>query len=677
MGLRGRLHGLWDCVKSRRRQFIGKVRAKRLISRDQVKLLVHKALWRISSGKPLPLLPKITLVTPVFNGETHISETLKSVLSQEYPALEYIVVDGGSTDKTLDIVRRYEACTDFSQRISLVISEPDQGMYDAIAKGFERASGEIFCYLNADDLLEAGGLNSVGRFFSERPDAGAIFHDDTILIAGWKFPNVCQPQRVRTSNLLNGHILFQDGVFFRRETYEAVGGLRRNLRYAGDYDLWLRMSARTRFIKRPGHVSCFRIRSGQLSENMSPYKREMELSRRDFLMHFGALQKFKWQVASRLNQIFSALSSVNKIRLHFPIDFPNLPPPAAIGVFGNSATGPRSPVDGAPAERLLFSTTDNRFGGRELNHIYLDTRNETAITYPPLEFQILDALYKKNYSSPPATMDTVTGPSPYRGFDGRRFWEKYLLRLPTEKMGGLFQISWLDKTLVELTAVLRAARIDTNLPLRFLDTGCFEGKLLDQIAEKKPWIAAGLEPNEAAVSIAREKAHRVWHGHAENAVEIIPEGQQFDVIFMGQSIEHVDDPIRVLRRLRLLLAPGGALILSTPNLRSREIDWFGPTWAHWHPPYHRYIFSRKGLHALACKVGLQLVSFRSFSHPYWTAMSIALNRHGLGGSVSNAIQFDSAICNLAMRISFWESLIFNPIGKGDYCYVVMMDGSDD
>ena len=58
-------------------------------------------------------------------------------------------------------------------------------------------------------------------------------------------------------------------------------------------------------------------------------------------------------------------------------------------------------------------------------------------------------------------------------------------------------------------------------------------------------------------------------------------------------------------------------------------------------------------------------------------MSIALNRHGLGGSVSNAIQFDSTICNLAMRISFWESLIFNPIGRGDYCYVVMMDGSDD
>jgi SAM-dependent methyltransferase len=352
------------------------------------------------------------------------------------------------------------------------------------------------------------------------------------------------------------------------------------------------------------------------------------------------------------------------------MDCNNLPPPAAT-LPPNLELIAKSPIDGKPAERLLFSTPDTRFGEKELNYIYLDERHGVAITHPPIATDKLDELYQKYYSSPPTELVLPTAKSPYRKFNGKRFWEKALLKLSVEEQSRVA----LDNTLGELIKVLVASHVDINAPLRFLDTGCFEGHLLDQIGENTPWSAFGLEPNDHAVEVARSKMHNVWHGHAEHAVEIIPQDQQFDVIFMGQSIEHVDDPRKVLRRLRLLLAPDGILVMSTPNLDSRQIDWFGPTWAHWHAPYHRHIFSRKGLIALVQQVGLLPVHFQSFSNPYWTEMSIAQNGVGLGGSVSHAVSFDHSIYIEAIRVNFWQNVLWNRIGKGDYCFLAVKDGA--
>ena len=146
---------------------------------------------------------------------------------------------------------------------------------------------------------------------------------------------------------------------------------------------------------------------------------------------------------------------------------------------------------------------------------------------------------------------------------------------------------------------------------------------------------------------------------------------------MGQTIEHMDNPVLVLRQLRLLLAPGGVLVMSTPNLDSRQIDWFGPTWAHWHAPYHRYIFSRKGIRSLAHQVGLLPIKAKTFSHPYWTTMSIAQSSMGLGGSASHAVSFDRRLAFQAERIYFWMNIVWNRLGKGDYCYISLKDASND
>jgi glycosyltransferase involved in cell wall biosynthesis/2-polyprenyl-3-methyl-5-hydroxy-6-metoxy-1,4-benzoquinol methylase len=604
----------------------------------------------------------------------HIAETLESVLQQDYPFLEYIVVDGGSTDGTMDIVRAYQVRSDFAHRIELVISEPDQGMYDAVAKGFDRATGDIYCYLNADDLFECGGLRSVGEYFALNPQADVIYHEDTVLVDGWKFPNVRQPDGIGTIDLLHVHILFQDGVFWRRAAYSAVGGIRRDLRLAGDFDLWLRLSMHFTFVRRPEHVSCFRVRPGQLSSATDRYLGEMNQSIADIRASASLLRRALWELKwTLLRARRNVTSKWPRDRLFFPIDFANLPPPACTIPEGLT-TLPRSPIDGEPAERLLFSSLDTRFGGDEVHYIYLDERHGIAITHPKVTAKKLDALYQKNYSFPSSTIKLAGATSPYKNFNRQRLWEKALVRLPVGFLARIFYPSaWLDNTLRELIKVLKESGVDTSKKLRFLDTGCFEGQLLDQIRNATCWEHSGLEPNSLAAEVAKDKGHQVWCGHAENADTVIPQEKKFDIIYLGQSIEHVDDPANVLGQLKLLLADQGVIVVSTPNLDSREVDWFGPTWAHWHPPYHRHIFSKKGLYSLANKVDLLPVCFMTFSHPYWTSMSLAHNALGLGGSASHAVDFPPAVTKKAQIINFWKDVFWNRLGRGDYSFLVMKE----
>ncbi len=239
--------------------------------------------------------------------------------------------------------------------------------------------------------------------------------------------------------------------------------------------------------------------------------------------------------------------------------------------------------------------TRQTIGERELNYIYLDERHGIAITHPHIAADRLDALYQKHYSSPPTEPKLPEATSPYRQFRGKQIWERLLLSLPVGVLSRiLFPGAGSDNTLQELITVLERSKVDTAETLRFLDVGCFEGHLLDQIRSNTCWKPFGLEPNKLAADTAKGKGHQVWCGHAEDAGSLIPREQKFDVIHLGQSIEHVDDPVNVLVHLKRLLAPRGVLVVSTPNLESREIDWFGPTWAHWHPPITAMFFPAKG-----------------------------------------------------------------------------------
>ncbi|MCL4841218.1 MAG: glycosyltransferase [Bryobacteraceae bacterium] len=217
--------------------------------------------------------PRITVVTPNLNGAAFLEQTILSVSGQDYPNLEYIVVDGGSTDASLDILQRH------SHRISHLIQGPDRNLYDAVARGFDAATGDILAWLNSDDLYEPGALHRAAEAFRSHPERQVIYFNSSILKDGWRLQN--RPQHpVGCQELMRGHILYQESVFFTRTAYQSVGGLdRTHFRLAGDYDLWLRLAARHPLHFIPATAACFRIRPGQLSGNPAQYQREMEIAR--------------------------------------------------------------------------------------------------------------------------------------------------------------------------------------------------------------------------------------------------------------------------------------------------------------------------------------------------------------------------------------------------------------
>jgi glycosyltransferase involved in cell wall biosynthesis len=181
-------------------------------------------------------LPLVSVVTPSLNQGAYVEETIRSVLEQDYPRVEHIVVDGGSTDGTLDVLRRYP--------LVRWISEPDRGQADAVNKGFALARGEIFGWLNSDDFYLPGaiaaavdvlletGCGMVHGGWRQIDEHGSLIGDVPVV-----------PFDLRRQ-LDHANVVAQPGALFTREAFEAVGGLDVSYRYAMDYELFLRIGAR-------------------------------------------------------------------------------------------------------------------------------------------------------------------------------------------------------------------------------------------------------------------------------------------------------------------------------------------------------------------------------------------------------------------------------------------------
>ncbi len=184
-----------------------------------------------------PSWPKISLVTPVLNSARYLEATIQSILNQQYPNLEYIIVDGGSTDGSLDIVRKYES------HLAFCISEPDRGMYDAINKGFARSTGDVMGWISATDLLHAGSLFAVGGVFRTFPEVEWItgrptgFSDDGMAV---EFLKLRQWSRMPFLAGANRYIQ-QESTLWRRSLWERAGGrVDDSRRSASDFELWVR-----------------------------------------------------------------------------------------------------------------------------------------------------------------------------------------------------------------------------------------------------------------------------------------------------------------------------------------------------------------------------------------------------------------------------------------------------
>ncbi|WP_104734333.1 glycosyltransferase family 2 protein [Hanstruepera ponticola] len=206
--------------------------------------------------------PKISLVTPVYNQVDYIEATIQSVITQDYPNLEYIIIDGGSTDGTLEIIKAYE------EHLSTYVSERDEGMYDALNKGFEHATGDIMGWINSDDILLPKALLTLSKLFTDLPQVNWLQGLNTVIDLKGYIISTQFPKRFSLITVLNGDYRWiqQESTFWRRSLWETSGAkINTNLKLAGDFELWFRFFQHARLYYVAIPLGAFRKRPGQLS----------------------------------------------------------------------------------------------------------------------------------------------------------------------------------------------------------------------------------------------------------------------------------------------------------------------------------------------------------------------------------------------------------------------------
>lgn len=262
--------------------------------------------------------PKISIVTPSYNQMQFLEETIRSVLLQGYPNLEYIIIDGGSTDGSIEIIKKYEPW------LSYWVSEKDCGQSHAINKGFQRATGDIVAWINSDDVYLPGAFEYAVRFLQSHPDAGFIHGpvniiDENSQVIG-NYPVVPFSWE---SQLPVNHIA-QQSVFISGQAFKKAGDLDVSLHYAMDYDLWLRLALHHAIYHTDQVLAQFRIwGANKTSFHPSVFADEFAkvidnfLSRQD--LPGEVLQKKQWWSAKAYwvaGLLFEDAGMLEKARLH-------------------------------------------------------------------------------------------------------------------------------------------------------------------------------------------------------------------------------------------------------------------------------------------------------------------------------------------------------------------------
>ena len=229
----------------------------------------------------------ITLVTPSYNSATYIEATIRSVLAQDDPALQYIIVDGGSTDGTQAIIRRY------AQHLHAWVSEPDDGMYDALNKGFALGDGEIMAWLNADDLYPAWTLRTVRAIFADLPQVDWItsirplLYDtsgqavDCMALTGYSKAGFLRGEHTpmqAEQRHFQLEAIQQESTFWRRDLWQKVGGkLDTRYKLAADFELWARFYRTAELIGVRTVLGGFRVHPAQQSaQHAAAYSAEVQ-----------------------------------------------------------------------------------------------------------------------------------------------------------------------------------------------------------------------------------------------------------------------------------------------------------------------------------------------------------------------------------------------------------------
>ena len=220
--------------------------------------------------------PKITVVTPSYNQGVFLGRTIESVLAQNYPNLEYIIIDGGSTDNSLDVIRQYE------QRIACWVSEPDRGQSDAFNKGFSRATGDFCTWVNSDDILLPGALERVGGLIADHPDLQWIAGHTLFIDADDRIIHCARlPRQNRILAKMGLLSVGGPSTFFSRALFTKTEGFRLSLYYTMDIDLWWQFYRHGAVFHRlPAYLIAFRFHSESKCASTSFAEEDMQQRRK-------------------------------------------------------------------------------------------------------------------------------------------------------------------------------------------------------------------------------------------------------------------------------------------------------------------------------------------------------------------------------------------------------------
>ncbi|MBO0934787.1 glycosyltransferase family 2 protein [Fibrella aquatilis] len=264
--------------------------------------------------------PKLTVVTPSYNQAAFLERTILSVLNQHYPNLEYIIIDGGSTDGSLDIIKQYEAY------LSYWVSEPDRGQTDAINKGFRRATGDYVAYQNSDDVFAPNALHTVAQAWRSNPRADVFFGNMYIIN---EQDQVLEEMRVPSFSagcqVYEGMQVFNQALFIRRTLLAETGWLDESLRFVMDYEVVTRLGIlpNVRFERIANFWGGFRVqpdaKSSQIAATVGRTEHQQVSNRYQprlgsplggaFWQRYSRIRKFVWFLArGQFRYIYHRLS---------------------------------------------------------------------------------------------------------------------------------------------------------------------------------------------------------------------------------------------------------------------------------------------------------------------------------------------------------------------------------